>query len=108
MLGDRRFIAHIQLHEFETMLFADLSKWSQNLIGEEAAIRRIEKSVRGFSDIEEINDGPSTAPSKRILKEIPGYEKVVAGFVLADEIGLGAIRAKCPHFDAWISRLEKP
>jgi hypothetical protein len=44
-----------------------------------------EKSIRnlitmvGDKNPELINDGKETAPSKRILKEIPEYDKVTAG-----------------------------
>ncbi|MCU0798023.1 MAG: DUF4276 family protein, partial [Akkermansiaceae bacterium] len=57
---------------------------------------------------EEINDGPHTAPSKRIIRHLPLYErsKVRVGAVAAAAIGLPTLRAKCPHFDHWITRLE--
>jgi hypothetical protein len=54
-----------------------------------------------------INDGRETAPSKRILKEIPEYDKATAGPIIAEKRGLPALRAKCRHFHEWLSRLEK-
>lgn len=55
-----------------------------------------------------IDDGQHTAPSKRIASLIPAYanEKPTAGPIIAAAVGLAAIRAKCPHFDAWLRRLE--
>ncbi len=46
--------------------------------------------------------------SKRIIAQIPDYEdaKPAVGPDVADLIGLDVIRAKCPHFNAWICRLE--
>ncbi|EHJ06394.1 hypothetical protein KYE_01341, partial [Marinobacter manganoxydans MnI7-9] len=44
---------------------------------------------------------------KRILKEIPEYDKVTSGVSVAAHIGLDALRASCKHFDEWVSRLEK-
>jgi Domain of unknown function (DUF4276) len=54
------------------------------------------------------DDGPQSAPSKRIMAQIPEYEdaKTVVGPQVAELIGLDTIRAKCPHFNAWLSRLE--
>ena len=58
---------------------------------------------------EEINEGAHTAPSKRIIRHLPAYErsKVRVGAPAAAAIGLPALRAKCPHFDDWLTRLEK-
>ena len=47
-----------------------------------------------------------TELSKRILKEIPEYDKVTAGVAVAEKIGLQTLRAKCKHFDEWVSLLE--
>jgi len=56
-----------------------------------------------------INDGPHSAPSKRIIAEFPDYKraKSVEGPQMAELIGLDVIRNKCPHFAAWLSQLEK-
>ena len=55
----------------------------------------------------ELIDGSiNTAPSKRIIKYLPDYDKVNAGLITAMAIGLSAMRRRCRHFDEWISRLE--
>ena len=61
-----------------------------------------------FKSPEEINQGTKTAPSKSILQELPRYQslKVIAGVQIAQEIGITAMRQKCPHFNDWITRLE--
>ena len=59
-----------------------------------------------FANPEDINDHSQTAPSKRIVKVIPRYRKVVDGPPLAAKIGLTAIRAECPQFGVWLTRLE--
>ena len=61
-----------------------------------------------FNSPELIDDGPDTAPSKRIIAEIPEYakRKSSAGPIVAERIGLPALRAKCEHFGGWIDRLE--
>ena len=59
-----------------------------------------------FDTPEDINDSPTTAPSKRIKRLIPSYRKRLDGPPLAAEIGLNGIRSECPRFDAWLHRLE--
>ena len=72
-------------------------------------IQKLLADCEKFPSPELINDGSTTAPSKRINKFIPGYEdaKVSVAPLIAKKIGLPAIRQKCPHFDAWISQLEQ-
>ncbi|WP_199769702.1 DUF4276 family protein [Aeromonas sp. ASNIH2] len=52
-----------------------------------------------------MNNSPQTAPSKRILALVPNYKKTLHGPLIAEDIGLDAIRAQCPHFNRWIERL---
>ncbi len=72
------------------------------------AIAELKRIAASFPSIEHIDDGPMTAPSKRIIELIPAYEgsKPSAGPDIAEFIGLAAIRAACPHFDSWLTRLE--
>lgn len=58
---------------------------------------------------EAIDEGAATAPSKRIIKHIPNYErlKVRVGAPAAAAIGLVKLRAQCPHFSDWVTRLER-
>lgn len=107
-VGDSRFIPHFQLHEFEAYLFCKPSEFSVSFEKHEKQIQALQKIADDHSTPEMIDDGPQTAPSKRIIQEIPAYEsaKSVAGPQIAERIGLNVIRAKCPHFKDWISRLE--
>lgn len=101
----RRFVPFVVMHEFEGLLFSDCAAFSQAIgrPGLEAAFAKIRA---GFPTPEEINDSPVTAPSKRVLDLVPGYEKPLLGSLAAIEIGLETIRRECPHFNDWISRLE--
>ena len=103
--GDLRFIPHIQLHEYEAYLFTDLSVLSSYYEGQE---RRLKRSVGCFNSPEMINDGPHTAPSKRIIDYFPRYDsdKLTVGVQAAARIGLPRIRRGCPHFARWVERLE--
>jgi uncharacterized protein DUF4276 len=55
---------------------------------------------------EMIDDGSDTAPSKRLKKIFPQYQKAANGLLIAQRIGLDPIRSKCGHFNDWISKLE--
>ncbi len=102
-----RFIPYFQLHEFEGLLFNKIEIFRNNFTTEEANLAEIATIIEQHPNPELINDNRETAPSKRLLKLIKGYNKVVYGAILADEIGLVNIRAKCPRFNSWIELLEK-
>ncbi|QEH32532.1 hypothetical protein OJF2_10090 [Aquisphaera giovannonii] len=107
-IGDPRFIPYIQLHEFEAFLFAGVESFGYFYDGAEKAIGNLKAIADAHASPEQIDDGPQTAPSKRIIENLPGYEgaKPTVGPQVAELIGLATIRAKCPHFDGWVSRLE--
>lgn len=101
-----RFIPYIQLHEFEGLLFSDISVFKSNFTSEELQFHLLEEAVESADTPEEINNGPATAPSVRLMKAVAGYDKVVYGACLASEIGLAIIRSKCKLFDEWVKLLE--
>lgn len=101
-----RFIPYIQLHEFEGLLFSDISVFPRNFTKEQLDFPQLERAVNDFKTPEEINNSPATAPSERLKKAINGYDKVTDGASLALEIGLETIRKKCILFNEWIERLE--
>ncbi len=105
--GDARFHPYIQLHEFEALLYCDLTELQHRIANSERGIATLQQEVAGFRP-EEINEGATTAPSKRIIRPLPVYErsKVRVGAAAAAAIGLPALREKCPHFNDWLSRLE--
>ena len=105
-IGDSRFIPYIQLHEFEALILADARKLDWEYFEHEAEIASLVTMV-GDTCPELINDGAETAPSKRILKQIPEYDKVTAGWTVVEQIGLATLRHKCPHFNEWLTRLEQ-
>ncbi len=108
-IGDRRFIPHLQLHEFETLLFADITCLNTQFENRQKQVEELAKINKQYETPELINDGPRTAPSKRIIQHIPEYEKLktTVGPISATHIGLVKMRANCPHFDSWIGSLER-
>lgn len=107
-IGDDRFVPYIQLHEYETYLFVDPTQFGFFYEQAAPAISAL-KAIADKTEPELINDGPHSAPSKRIIAEIPDYEgaKSVVGPQVAELIGLPAIRQKCPHFNQWLSHIER-
>ena len=97
---------YIQLHEFEALVLADPQKLDREYLEHKDPIDHLISMV-GDGNPELIDDGPETAPSKRILAEIPEYDKTTAGVAVVEEIGLQTLRRKCAHFDDWVSRLER-
>lgn len=106
--NDPRFLPFIQLHEFEALLYCDLRELQRRIAGSERGIDALREEVQHLMP-EDINDGASTAPSKRIIRHVPIYErtKVRVGAPAAAAIGLALLRKKCPHFGSWISTLEE-
>ena len=102
--GDRRFIPFIQLHEFEAYLFVDVSQFAFFFDNANSQISALQRDA---SSPELIDDGQHTAPSKRIIAQFPNYSKTTVSPQMAELIGLENIRSKCPHFNAWLERLEK-
>jgi hypothetical protein len=102
------FIPHLQLHEYETMLFADLDGFAVSFENCAAEIQQLKDIAAAEPSIEHIDDGAESAPSKRIVRILPEYagRKSTAGPDIAEFIGLATIRAKCPHVHNWLTRLE--
>ena len=103
-----RFIPYIQLHEFEALLYCDLSQLAARIEGAAKPLAELAQEVADLAP-EEINEGERTAPSKRIINYLPLYDrvKVRVGAPAAAAIGLATLRQLCPHFNDWISKLER-
>lgn len=100
------FIPYIQLHEFEALIFSSIK-------GIDALFDRTEIDYRGLQTVidthpnpENINNGPNTAPSVRLKKLIPGYDKVVYGVDIIKKTGIDVVISKCPRFKEWIEKLK--
>ena len=100
-----RFVPYVMMHEFEAMLFSDCAAFASG-IGRPDLAPRFQAIRDEFASPEQIDDSPTAAPSKRIATLVPGYQKPTQGLFAIQEIGLDAIRAECPHFRAWLERLE--
>lgn len=100
-----RFIPYIQLHEFESLLFA--SNEGFKIIPEIPANNRalLAQAVQDYDNPEHLNDGASTAPSKRLELLIPGYQKTLHGPLIADFVTIEKMLERCVRFRNWIETL---
>lgn len=98
------FIPYISLHEFESLLFSDPNEFKYL---SEVAVNTFNEILEEFNNNPEfINNGKDTAPSKRILKAINNYGKIIDGTRIAQHISLNKIKEKCYHFSQWINKIE--
>lgn len=110
--SDGRFIPYIQSFEFEALLFSDpeaIAKQIETPAKNRLEIAAICLAIRAeCGSPEEINDRPDGHPSARLSAIAPGYDKRkrLVGPQIAAAIGLEVLRLECPHFGAWIRRLE--
>jgi len=105
-INDRRFIAYIQLHEFEALLFSNPKILSEYYFEYENEIEKLVQISKEFVNPELINDKPATAPSKRLKNIIPPFDKVNIGAIAICRIGIENLKQSCKHFNDWITKLE--
>lgn len=100
-----RFLPYLQLHEYEGLLFSDPAAFARGIYqpGLAASLQRIREQ---FPTPEDINDGPETSPSKRLVQLHPPYRKPLYGTLAALEMGITRMRQDCAHFRNWIERIE--
>lgn len=73
-IADWRFIPYIQLREFEALILSDPERISGQFGDRDAGARRLAALIPQFESPEHIDYGADTAPSKRIIREIPECE----------------------------------
>ena len=109
--AQRRFLPYVQMYEFEALLFVGARLLAlvievNNDVEDSRVARQLQAVRDAFASPEDINDSPTTAPSKRILAVCPSYRKVFDGTRVASQLTIAAIRRECALFDAWVGRLE--
>ncbi len=109
---DSRFIPYIQLHEFEALLFCGIEHLVKIYPKCKKQCEQLTNDLQKVGNPELIDNGPTTAPSKRIINAIEGekrihynYNKPVTGKLVTKEIGIDELRVQCPHFNEWIEQL---
>ncbi len=109
-IADTRFFAGLVAHEFEGLLFSGPAVLARAIEPDAAKRATLQRELQKVRDAhptpEDINDGPESAPSKRLMA-LCAYDKVLHGPEAAQGITLAGIRASCPLFNAWVTRLEQ-
>ena len=103
---ETKVFPYVQRHEFEGLLFSDVNAFTSVMDAPEESVAELRRARSQFSTSEDINDEPETAPSKRITRTISRYRKALHGPLLAETMGLDAIRKECLRFNQWVERLE--
>ena len=106
--NDRRLVPYIQLHEFEALVLTAPLRLCYLFPHRESGIVELNASIAGVESPETVNEGATTAPSKRIERYIPEYasQKPTAGPLVVEDIGIERLRDECPHFASWLTTLE--
>ncbi|GAA2971865.1 DUF4276 family protein [Actinokineospora diospyrosa] len=104
-VGDGRFRPNLVLHEFEAWVFAAADSLGR-LRNDQTLADRLTEDTRRAGGPELVNDGLSTAPSKRLLAYCRDYMKTVEGPLAVAELGVDGLRAQCPHVHDWLLGLD--
>lgn len=96
---------YIQLHEFEALIFSSMIGIEALFTRSQADFVALNKIFTQYNNPEEINENKLTAPSKRLLMHIKGYDKIIDGVMIIDEIGIETVLAKCPRFNEWVKSI---
>jgi hypothetical protein len=106
-VGDLRFVPHLVLHELEAWVYAAPSCLEPWMFDDDVnVIAAITATAAAHGTPEDIDEGPHTAPSKRLLAAFAAYQKTLHGPLAIAAIGIDRLRAACPHFARWLERLE--
>ncbi|RAX21340.1 hypothetical protein DRB06_06710 [Actinomyces sp. Z5] len=98
---DPRFHPLVVKHEIEALALASISAGHSTGAFSAKALKQLIKDVEASGGPEEVNNGPDTSPSKRILRVCPEYRKVQHGRELAELAGAEELLRQCPTFAAW-------
>jgi hypothetical protein len=104
--GSPRFRAFLALHEFEALLFSSPDEVPRAIPEGPPQSHDSFREVCNQNPPEDINERPERAPSKRLMTLYPSYRKTLHGPLVAERIGLPAMRVRCPHFENWMTFLE--
>ena len=102
-----RLFPHIQPYELEGLFFAEPSRLAAAQTGWEKYLPDLLDVRAGAETPEHINDGYETKPSARLESILqPRYRKTLHAPLIGECIGLNPIVEACPHFGAWVAKLQ--
>lgn len=106
-VDDPRFEPYIQRHEFEALVLAAIDHLDEVLGSQSArAVRQLRDDLAGRAP-EDVDEGYDTTPARRLERHLDRYDKVLHGVEVLERAGLPTLRAACPRFHAWVTKLEQ-
>ncbi|RMH94213.1 DUF4276 family protein [Lysobacter pythonis] len=100
-----RFIPFLALHEFEAWMFSSPDVLAEHFGNPEISVQ-VNELLLECGGAERINHGPETHPKARLRVLAGSYRETLDGPLVLEKTGLQVVRAQCPHFAAWLERLE--
>lgn len=105
------FIPYIQLHEFEALVLCNVPELVCMYPDAENELKQLETLIvdNYNGNTELVDNGPNTAPSKRIIQALDGkyrYDKPQGGKLVTFSLGIPALRTRCRHFNEWLTKIE--
>ena len=104
--GLRNLVVNLILHEFEGLLFSDVSAFLGVAKADSKIVMELGRIKNSFPSPEHINDSETTAPSKRIARILPEYSKTLNGIEIAKNTGVDKMAEECPHFKSWLENIK--
>lgn len=98
------WLPFLVLHEFESLVIAAGSR-QDAVLGDPDAPARFDRLIREAGGVERINDGPDTAPSKRVAQILPRYRKAQDAVAILESAPLDDVLTVCPTLRQWIDHL---
>lgn len=105
-VDDPRFVPHLVQHETEAWVLA-CPEELEVVTNEPGIAAKVRALVQGAGGPEAVNDSPATAPSKRLMRLCPSYDKVAHGPQAIGLADLDDLRRQCPHTDTWFRDLDE-
>ena len=102
-IADDRLNPYIQVHEAEALVLACPDQLEVRHTGLGALALQ---AVAQEGGPEVVDDGPTTAPSKRLESWASAYSKTGDGPAIVASTDLSTIRQQCEHSNGWMSWLE--
>ena len=89
------FLPHLVLHETEAWVFAAAKPLAELTDDPRLAIDLLAIADQAGGP-ELVNEGPNTAPSKRLQQRFPRYQKTLHGQLAVEALGIKDLRLRCP------------
>lgn len=110
-VNNYKFIPYLQLHEFESLVLCYIDGLVEIYPNSRDELEALKAELRDSygGNMELVDNGRETAPSKRIILALSGkyyYDKPKSGTEVTQIVGIDALRGQCLHFNQWLQTIE--